>query len=265
MALGNPGRKCHLFFVRLFLRTPGFFNDGPVNSNKGETNHSYMNHRVNSVGIYFTLWSLMVAATAWFIVSPFPAMGQPATSAPPPVASAPAPQSAPPPVTPPPSPGKDTWDRWNVIAAIVSAIGTMAAAAAAVWSFKTAKQSENTAKAQRLSDLWPDLQKLKYLSEEQLTRLNDQDVADIVRNNLNAMEKIGLWWHASLIDRAILAQELGTGYLALYDQIKGLGQLEKLNRTGAELIQENPFVTELYLELPGYIAAQSLNQKHSQS
>ena len=210
----------------------------------------------------FELWGVAIVAMALFITGPLPAWGQ--QSGTPPANQSVAITATPQPAPPPPPEGaspqdKDSWDKWNVIAAVVSAIGTMAAAIAAFWSFKSAKQAETTAKAQRLSDLWPTMEKLEYLSEEELKRLNDQDVANIVIDNVNAMEKLGLWWHANLIDRTIMAHELGTGFIELYDQINGLEKLEKLNRTGTELILENPFITELYRELPKYIATKILN------
>jgi len=209
--------------------------------------------------------TLVAVVTALFLLSSLPVSGQKSSSPtnPPSTNIAVAAPPSPPPATtspPPPAapvPGKDIWDRSNVIAAIVSAIGTVAAAIAAFWSYQSAKQAEITAKAQRLSDLWPEMDKLRYLADDELKRLNDQTVADIVLANVNAMEKLGLWWHASLIERTITAHELGTGYLELYEKINGLGTLEKLNRTGAELIGENPFATELYLELPKYLAAKT--------
>ncbi len=234
-----------------------------------------MNHRTRFFARCFKTSlaqrAMGVAAMAWFIVSPVPASGQPSnvlTTNQPATNPAAVQSASARPVTPPapataPAQGKDTWDRWNVIAAIVSALGTVAAAIAAFWSFKSAKQAETTAKAQRLSDLWPEMDKLRYLSDEEVMKLNEQAVADIVLSNVNAMEKLGLWWHADLIDRTIMAHELGTGFLDLYRQIIGLGKLEKLNRTGAELIAENPFVTELYLELPKYIAVPILNDNQT--
>ena len=146
--------------------------------------------------------------------------------------------------------GKDFWDILNVLA-------TVAAALAAIWSYKSSKNIETTATAQRLSDLWEEMAILKYLSPEQLNQLDSQKVANIVRTNVNTMGKLGFWWNTNLVDRNLMARELVDDYGLLYKQIESLGELAKLNRTGPQLLKENPHAKDLYEALQERAARQA--------
>jgi len=141
---------------------------------------------------------------------------------------------------------------------VATAIGTVAAAWFAYMATRQAnqmaKQTEQTARAQRLAALWPDLSKLSFLNDDQKKRLDGQEVADLVLANVNAMEKIGLWWHADIVDSTTLAGELGKNFVLLYEQLIALGTLDKLNCTAEDLIlRENQFIKPLYDFMKKYL------------
>jgi hypothetical protein len=137
---------------------------------------------------------------------------------------------------------KTNW--WEIVST-VSAAAAAIFAAVATWQTKTtAQRSEAADRAQRLANLWPDMQRLNFLEKAEIASLDDR-VADIVLNDVNTMEKIAFCWEADLVDRAVLEKELGRSFVKLYDQIEALGHIRKLNRDGAKLLQQNPLSKEL--------------------
>jgi hypothetical protein len=156
--------------------------------------------------------------------------------------------SLPPPVQKPTEETKEKEEKvkwWE----ITSAIGTAAAAWFAYLATKQTKEAaertERAERAQRLADLWADMGKLTYLSEAQKNSL-DKEAGSLVRENVNTLEKVAFLWNADLVDRARLEQEIWKGFILLYEQTIGLGKIESLNRTGTELISENPLSTTFY-------------------
>ena len=140
------------------------------------------------------------------------------------------------------APEKAKW--WDIVSALAAATAAIFAAIAS-WQTRTAaRRTDEAGRAQRLSDLWPDLQRLTFLEKAQLES-RDDPAADIVLANVNTMEKIAFCWKADLVKRTVLEKELGRSFVKLYDQIAALGPLRKLNRTGAQLLQQNPLSREL--------------------
>lgn len=100
-----------------------------------------------------------------------------------------------------------------------------------------------------MANVWREAKRLRYLSEDETRQLDTEEVANLVLDNVNTMGKIGYWWHTKLIDRDTTERELGPGYKDLYRQIQNLGELKVLQRTGPDLLKENPFATDLYLSI----------------
>jgi hypothetical protein len=157
---------------------------------------------------------------------------------------------------------------------LIAISAAIAAAVSAYYSYRTVRQSDaterervTTAKSERLSALWTDIQELRFLSTDELKNVDRKDVAEAVRRNINIMEKIGLWWDANLIDRNITAEEIATSYVPLFEQIRGLGEMPELARTGLDLIEENPRTQKLYQDLKEYLVEKaktpSPNSQHS--
>lgn len=180
------------------------------------------------------------------------------------IPSAPVRQPSPSPAAPPvePAPKREPLKWTDVVTAYVAIFAAITAAISAYYSYRTVRQSDatergrvTTAKSERLSALWSDIQELRFLSPEEISDPSTKEVAEVVRRNVNIMEKIGLWWDANLIDRKITAEEIATSYVVLYEQIQSLGELPALARTGSDLIDENPRAKTLYRDLKQYLAA----------
>jgi len=106
------------------------------------------------------------------------------------------------------------------------------------------------------------------LSKDELNDLGNANVAETVRHNINSMGKVGFWWATNLIDHDIVAREIATNYVRLFDQIEKLGTFPSLRRSGAQLIEQNPSARDLYNDLREYLAKhppQPLNKGAAQS
>lgn len=134
----------------------------------------------------------------------------------------------------------DKTKLWDVLTALGTAAAALFAAIATWQTYRAAKSTERAARAQRLADLWPEMQKLTWLDVGQ--RANpDASVARLVLDNVNIMERIAFCWDADLVDRKSLEEEMrGAGYVKLYDQIEKLQVIPSLNRSGARLLAQNP-------------------------
>jgi hypothetical protein len=149
---------------------------------------------------------------------------------------------------------KDIWD-------IAASVGTVAAAVfawlatrqtkfATLQTQQATERTEQAARAQRLVDLWPDMEGLTFLTPAQIQTL-DNDVAQIVRATANRMEKIAFLWESDLVDRDKLLAEVNgdDNYIKLYEQIKGLGRIKRFELNGEELLAENPAAKRFYEHL----------------
>jgi len=94
-------------------------------------------------------------------------------------------------------------------------------------------------------DLWPEMTKLTFLSNEELSKLNQPEIVNRILTNVNTMEKIAFWWSSELLDGATLQKEIGGSYLKLYTQIYGLPKIDALNRSGEQLLKQNPLAGTL--------------------
>jgi formylmethanofuran dehydrogenase subunit D len=155
---------------------------------------------------------------------------------------------------------KDLWDivtcLGNVVSALFAGASALFAGVSSYFSYKTIKQAnaaeadrQETTRTERMASVWREAKRLRYLSEDETRQLDSEKVADVVLDNVNTMGKIGYWWHTKLIDRDTTERELGPGYKDLYRQIQNLGELKVLQRTGQDLLKENPFATDLYLAI----------------
>ncbi len=172
-----------------------------------------------------------------------------ASDAPPAPATAPTIETvAPPPTT--------TSIGWDALGAIAGAIATLLAALSAWQSHVAAKeasaaarQTERAGQASQLASLWTDMAELTFLDPAEISQLSSPQVAVKVRNNVNHLGKIAFFWRTRLVDRETLEKELGAPVAELYEQILSIGTLTELNRSGAELLDENPAVKPLYRAL----------------
>ena len=177
-----------------------------------------------------------------------------------PLVSATPPTAVPSTATPSPTSGpvqnvpkKDAWDITTALGTALAALFAAASAWFSLWALKqtnrTQEESRLDAKRERMAGLWQHLDRLKFLTRAQLTNFDTDEVAEIVRQNVNTMGQLGYLWDVGLIDKQAAERELSPFYVALFDEIKSLGYFTSLGRTGADLIAENGYAEKLYREL----------------
>ena len=145
---------------------------------------------------------------------------------------------------------------WDALGAIAGALATLLAALSAWQSHVAAKeasaaarQTERAGQASQLASLWTDMAALTFLDPEEISQPSSSAVAAKIRNNVNHLGKIAFFRRTRLVDRETLEKELGAPVAELYEQILSVGVLTELNRSGAELLEENPAVKPLYRAL----------------
>jgi hypothetical protein len=150
----------------------------------------------------------------------------------------------------------------TLIGAIVGGLAAIAAAFSAYYSFKTVRQADQaeqerrqSARVERMSLLRPEIEKWAYLSEADMADLNSPRLAQNVLNTINSMDNVGHWWKTNLIDREALAETAAKGYITIFEQIRSLGLITELNRSGSDLIEENRNAQRLYEDFQKYVAA----------
>lgn len=156
----------------------------------------------------------------------------------------------------PPAAAKDNSDIWNAVGAVAGMISAIYAAVAARQSKRAAQESEKAAsdsqrstQALALVQLWNDMVALEYFSDTDLLQLTDRQFAERVRRQVNRLGKIAFYWSEQMVDRAALERQLNDAPILIYDQIKSIGRLQALDRTGAELLAENKGIEPLIVAL----------------
>lgn len=134
---------------------------------------------------------------------------------------------------------------------IVSSIGTgLAAIAAAIGVFlawKVHNEQNVHGRRQLIVPLWEHMNKL--------TRINYEcpDVDDVI-NAVNTLELVALCCQGGIVDKTMIKQTFGEGFLEMYQSIEkcptlpGVGKLGK-ELTGKQLLLENPAAMNFYKEL----------------
>jgi hypothetical protein len=162
---------------------------------------------------------------------------------------------------------KGDWGKSN--SDVITAWGTAAAALfaliATLQTLMAAARSEKAARAQRLADLFEDINKLDYLTPQDEKQVKDRSglaieeitpqdetVGRKIVSYANTMEKIAFCWKNKLVDEKAVVEELGGGdYVGVYDQIKCQPRILWLNRSGEEVVKDMPTATMLRNHLDG--------------
>jgi hypothetical protein len=92
-------------------------------------------------------------------------------------------------------------------------------------------------------DLWP------YLID--INRIDPETSApEEIRKAVNTLELVALCWEANIIDKQIIQRTFESTYINIYEQVESVTRkLPKLERTGRELLNENPAAIGLYRNL----------------
>jgi hypothetical protein len=143
---------------------------------------------------------------------------------------------------------------WNAVSAIATAIAAFCAFLACRQTSLSMRRTEQAARTQRLSDLWPDMQKLICLGAEQIENLNahnnedkEMELAGELQDKLNRWERIAYWWDVKLIDREALEDEIGADFKKFYEQVISLRAIRGLNgRSGEQLMEKYRHAKALY-------------------
>lgn len=135
------------------------------------------------------------------------------------------------------------------MAAVSIAVACMALAQAAraergqaALAEKLAAQERLLSQRQFLLPLWDHLSALREINPE-------QPATPLVVQAVNTLELVALCWEGDLIDRDLIRRTFMTRYLQMYGWIEACGKLPGLNKSGRELLLENPAATKLHDEL----------------
>lgn len=77
----------------------------------------------------------------------------------------------------------------------------------------------------------------------------DSELSDVCLNNANLMGRIAFFWKHRLVPIKPLLKECESFYVVLFEKMVEIPYILDLNRSGAELMEENPLARELYLHL----------------
>jgi hypothetical protein len=136
------------------------------------------------------------------------------------------------------------YEQCSLLLAIVSAI---ISAVAIIKSATTARtiHREQTLLSQRqlFLEIWP-----------KLSTLSDIDpaapVAVDVINAVNVLELVGLCWEGEMVDANVIRRTFGMPFVTMYDKVHSMITLPApINKTGAQLLNENPAIGKLYATL----------------
>jgi uncharacterized membrane-anchored protein YhcB (DUF1043 family) len=91
-----------------------------------------------------------------------------------------------------------------------------------------------------LVGLWPYLIDIHHIDPE-------QSAAEQVRQAVNTLELVALCWEANIIDKDVIQRTFESTYIEIYEQVLSVRRkLPSLDKTGRELLNENPAAINLY-------------------
>lgn len=159
-------------------------------------------------------------------------------------------------ICPSPSSWKPSKEGSDLITAYATAAAAFFAFIATLQTWRTAARSENAARAQRLADLFEDIQKLRYLTDAELDRIEqaatltqkqmtplDETIGLKISSNANILEKLAFCWRNNLVNRPAIEEQLREDYVLAYDQIKEQPTIMWLNQTGEDIVKQMPSAT----------------------
>jgi hypothetical protein len=133
------------------------------------------------------------------------------------------------------------------ISAIGTAMGSLAALLAVWAAWLVWQRQKLLSQRQLLLPLW-----------EYLSKLNNLDrtapVVQDVLNNINTLELVALCCEGEMIDVSVIKKTFLKPFISLYDQIKMVPAGTALGKSGLQLLEDVPEVTQFYEELKTCIA-----------
>jgi hypothetical protein len=104
------------------------------------------------------------------------------------------------------------------------------------------KDSISTRRA-ALVELWPYLIDIHRIDPE-------KSAPEEIRKAVNTLELVALCWEANIIDKEVIQRTFESTYINIYEQVLSVTRrLPSLEKTGRELLNENPAAISLYDEL----------------
>lgn len=141
----------------------------------------------------------------------------------------------------------------QLITLALSALGVVASSLAVIIAARTARSQADLTRLvhhdqmmlsqrQLFLDIWP-----------RLVGLNEIDPAkpvgpDVI-NAVNVLELVALCWEGGMVDSGVIRRAFGEVFLRFYDNIMKVPNLGNPNKSGSDMIRENPSIGKLYKQL----------------
>lgn len=141
----------------------------------------------------------------------------------------------------------------QIVALVLSAIGVIVSAVAAITAASTARnqaslsrmihQNQMTLSQRQLFlDIWPRLVSLAEIDPA-------KPVGPDVINAVNVLELVALCWEGGMVDADVIRRSFGEVYLRFHDNIMKVPNLGIPNKSGSDMIRENPSIGRLFKQL----------------
>lgn len=128
-------------------------------------------------------------------------------------------------------------------AEMVSAIGSVLATLVGIRvSWQVWRGQRLLSQRQLILPLWTHMSSLNEINP------NQPITPDIVKA-VNTLELVALCCEGDMVDTRVIKRTFATEYLKLYNQIEGCSDVPGLNKTGKNLLSENPAAMKFYDEL----------------
>lgn len=142
------------------------------------------------------------------------------------------------------------FELYSLISSSIAALGSIGAVFVAVSVAKeqgrlTRLVHENQmtlSQRQLFIEIWPKIESLNEIN------CKTPVAVDVVKA-VNVLELVALCWESNMVDGAVLMRAFGERFVHFYDDIVKVPTLANPNKSGSDLIRENPAIGNLYDEL----------------
>jgi hypothetical protein len=135
----------------------------------------------------------------------------------------------------------------------LSALGVVASSFAVIAALRIANDQSKLTKTvhknqmllsqrQLFIQVWPLIEGLRAIDV-------DRPVGPDVIKAVNVLELVALCWESQMVDANVIKRAFGERYVHFYDEIMKVPNLGNPNKSGSDLIRENPAIGLLFDEL----------------